>query len=189
MRWIGCHGREVSRTFSLVAAHRPKDVDNNHSTLHSLGLPGVLQAIEVPSGLPQTLRQKAAEVRQDAGPSKVRTLMSDVQKLGNSNRSLLNEVSCMLRHEPTNIDAESSFQTATLLDAEEQEDAQEPQAARPRSSQASAPLRQKEAQFRSLIDSAASSDEMVRQKWAQWSDWIERLAGTEASVSSCAHQG
>lgn len=62
------------------------------STLHSLGLPGSLQAVDTPAGVPASLQQKAAEIRNDAGPSKIRTMMTDVERLGKSNRSILDEV-------------------------------------------------------------------------------------------------
>lgn len=62
------------------------------STLHSLGLPGSLQAVDTPAGIPASLQQKAVDIRNDAGPSKIRTMMTDVERLGKSNRSVLDEV-------------------------------------------------------------------------------------------------
>ncbi|EJT53233.1 hypothetical protein A1Q1_07157 [Trichosporon asahii var. asahii CBS 2479] len=61
------------------------------STLQSLNLPGSLQALERPVGLPPSLLKKAEEVDAAGGADKIRSLLMDVNRLSKSNAKILSE--------------------------------------------------------------------------------------------------
>lgn len=65
------------------------------STLQSLNLPGSLQALERPVGLPPSLLKKAEEVDAAGGADKIRSLLMDVNRLAKSNAKILSEVSAL----------------------------------------------------------------------------------------------
>lgn len=62
------------------------------STLQSLNLPGALQAVERPIGLPPSLLGIAQDVRRERGAERVRKLMDSIATLRSRTDSSLNEV-------------------------------------------------------------------------------------------------
>ena len=70
-----------------------------HETLSSLNLPGSLQALEKPLGLPPGLASHAEEVRQSNGIQRFRATIADTEKLKASNRNLYQEGIDLLRTE------------------------------------------------------------------------------------------
>lgn len=62
-------------------------------TLRSLNLPGALEALEKPIGLPPSLLKKAEEVRLESGPEKIESSIEAVQRLAQQDLNILNEVS------------------------------------------------------------------------------------------------
>jgi ALIX V-shaped domain binding to HIV len=75
------------------------------STLQSLNLPGSIQALEAPIGLPPSLLKKAEEVRTERGPVKLRSMMQDIRRVAQMDRQILDEVcvpilACSGLHEP-----------------------------------------------------------------------------------------
>jgi programmed cell death 6-interacting protein len=63
------------------------------STLQSLNLPGAIQALERPVGLPPSLLSKAEEVDATGGTRRIKSLLEDVSRLSKANARALSEVS------------------------------------------------------------------------------------------------
>lgn len=62
------------------------------STLQSLNLPGSIEALERPVGLPPSLLKKAEEVEASGGADRVLSLLGEVSRLAKSNAKVLVEV-------------------------------------------------------------------------------------------------
>ena len=121
---LGKHGGELGKPLfsklvpysvhvaaSIYADRRDRLVNNTivaeyesmtqriHETLSSLNLPGSLQALEKPLGLPPGLASHADEVRQADGVHRLHSTIVDTEKLKASNRVLYQEGLDMLRTE------------------------------------------------------------------------------------------
>jgi len=70
-----------------------------HETLSDLNLPGSLQALEKPLGLPPGLASHAEEIRQANAIQRLHTTIADTEKLKASNRKLYQEAVDLLRTE------------------------------------------------------------------------------------------
>lgn len=75
-----------------------------HDMLRSLNLPGSLQALEKPLGLPPGLVSHAEEIRQQDGPSRLTKSIYDTDKLKESDRAIYNEGVELLRAEAAEDD-------------------------------------------------------------------------------------
>jgi programmed cell death 6-interacting protein len=96
---------------SLYADRRDRLVNNNiiselenltqkvHELLSSLHLPGSLQALEKPLGLPPGVASHAEEIRQSNGVHRLHATIADTEKLKNNNRKLYQEGVDLLRQE------------------------------------------------------------------------------------------
>lgn len=62
------------------------------STLQSLNLPGSIQALDRPVGLPPSLLSKAEEVDSTGGTRRIESLLDEVARLSKSNERVLSEV-------------------------------------------------------------------------------------------------
>jgi hypothetical protein len=62
------------------------------SALQSLNLPGSIQALERPAGLPPSLLKKAEEVESEGGVQRIQSLLTEVQRLSKYNSKLLSDV-------------------------------------------------------------------------------------------------
>jgi len=72
-----------------IPHHRYKLIS---SALQSLNLPGSIQALERPAGLPPSLLKKAEEVESEGGVQRIQSLLTEVQRLSKSNSKLLSDV-------------------------------------------------------------------------------------------------
>lgn len=70
-----------------------------HEILSSLNLPGSLQALEKPLGLPGTLVQKAEEIRQGDALSRIQRSFADIDKLRSGDRAMFDEGKSLLSAE------------------------------------------------------------------------------------------
>lgn len=140
------------------------------STLLSLNLPASIQALEMPVGLPPSLLEKSRQIRTEGGSSKLRSMMQDVARIADSDRGILNE-------------AENMLQAEEIEDTHAREDFTADRWRRPPSAALNQQLRAKMDRFRQTIDAAMASDRLVRQKYEEWKDQIEVLAGPEARLS------
>lgn len=76
-----------------------------HESLSSLNLPGSLQALEKPLGLPPALASHAEEIRQANGVQRLHTAISDTEKLKRSTRVMYQEGVDLLRAEASEDEA------------------------------------------------------------------------------------
>ncbi|TDL25855.1 pH-response regulator [Rickenella mellea] len=137
-------------------------------TLQALNLPASLDALDRPIGLPPSLLKKAEEVRQEDGPSRVDKSIANVEMLAEQNRTLLDEAMDLLDEEASE-DEHVRKQTTRPLQ-------------RPLSYEANKELTSKEKRYRQILEQAAESDELVKDKWAEWEDIITRLTFEEADL-------
>ncbi|WVW85259.1 pH-response regulator protein palA/RIM20 [Kwoniella bestiolae CBS 10118] len=140
------------------------------STLQSLNLPGSIQALERPVGLPPSLLKKAEEVDSAGGVDRIRSLLNEVARLSKANAQSLNEAMDVLDQEAT--------ENETLLSRQP-----ELQSSRPPSHIANQPLIATAQQYDATIKQASASDGTVRQKWEEWGHLIDILAGGEDSIN------
>lgn len=77
-----------------------KDIDTKHEkVLHDLNLPGALEAVEKPVGLPDSLIAHINEIRDMGGISRIEQSLMDIRKLALSSRHLLQEGQETLNYE------------------------------------------------------------------------------------------
>lgn len=144
-----------------------------YSTLQSLNLPGSLQALEQPMGLPPSLLRKSDDVRLEGGLSRLHSMADNVSRIARTDASIL-------------------IEARATLDQEAEEDAQvrasfsEQRWTRPGSEHAAADLRAQGEQYRQTLEAAAASDEIVRNKLEDWEDVIGVLAGGQVSARARA---
>ncbi|KAL7416997.1 BRO1-like domain-containing protein [Mrakia frigida] len=146
------------------------------STLQSLNLPGALQAVERPMGLPPSLLGMAEEVRRERGPERVRKMMDNIKSSRRQADVLLNEALDVLDQEAEEDEAlRARYESASPSGL---------RWTRPASHEVNKHLTQQAETFRSTLNQAAASDGVVREKWEQWEDQIEVLGGNEDALSN-----
>ncbi|KAN0092781.1 BRO1-like domain containing protein [Tylopilus felleus] len=146
-----------------------QELDNEvDQTLWSLNLPSSLEALERPIGLPPSFLKKAEEVRSEQGPERIETCLEHVELLARRALAILDEAMDVL-------DSEASEDEATRKEVSMK---------RPPSHEANQELVQKQERYRSILKEAASSDEVVRQKWREWEKPILQLALDEEELES-----
>ena len=143
----------------------------SHRTLQSLNLPGSIQALEVPLGLPNSLIRKAEDLRHAGGTKKLRTLMQDALSVASTDRRVLDDMS-------------------ELLSTEESEDRQlrehfgTERWQRPSSEELSSQLRSKIERFSDTLSQAGKSDKVVRSKFAEWEGVMQLLEGPQDALEA-----
>ncbi|ODN73147.1 pH-response regulator protein palA/RIM20 [Cryptococcus amylolentus CBS 6039] len=140
------------------------------STLQSLNLPGSIQALERPVGLPPSLLKKAEEVESSGGTDRIRGLLDQVQRIARSNTQALNDAMDILDQEAT--------EEETVLERQP-----EMKGTRMPSHVANQQLIGMAAQYEATIKQAAGSDATVRTKWEEWARLIGLLAGGEDTIN------
>ncbi|KAK0610113.1 BRO1-like domain-containing protein [Bombardia bombarda] len=171
---------------SIYEEHRDRLVNNNiiaeletmtdklHEILSSLNLPGSLQALEKPLGLPGTLVQHADEIRQADALLRLQRGFADIEKLCASDRSVFEE-------------------GRSLLAAEEEEDMRfrlkhgtqrwtRPESRADASPNGGAKLWNQAAEIDGYFASSTSSDAVVREKYAAIKDTLAILAGPDRGM-------
>ncbi|KAL7422504.1 pH-response regulator protein palA/rim20 [Cryptotrichosporon argae] len=140
------------------------------STLQSLNLPGSIQALERPVGLPPSLLRKAEEVEAAGGSRKVRELLVEVSRLARGVANLRSDVMDVLDQE--------AHESEQLVE-------RRPQLAesRPPSHVANQHLVGMAQQYDETIKQAAGSDATVRAKWEEWRPQIEILEQGEDVIN------
>lgn len=146
--------------------------DRLHEILSSLNLPGSLQALEKPLGLPGTLVQHAEEIRQADALARLQRGFADIEKLRGGDRAVFEE-------------------GRSLLAAEEEEDSRlrrkhgTARWNRPESRAdpaGGAKLWQQAAEIEGYFASSTSSDAVVRDKFASVRDVLALLAGPDRGL-------
>lgn len=82
-----------------ISFHVPSLADTRSSLLQSLNLPGSLQALEKPLGLPPGLVSHAEEMRQQDGLDRLRRSLEDTDRLKSNDKAIYNEGVELLRSE------------------------------------------------------------------------------------------
>lgn len=142
-----------------------------HTLLSSIGLPGSLQALEKPLGLPPSLIQHAEEIRQSDAINKIQRSFVDIEKLRSNDWAIFEE-------------------GKAALTAEEEEDEQlrlkygtsrwrrPASEADPSGSKFWAAINE----IGGYFQNSASSDEAVREKFAANKDLLEILSGSNQAL-------
>ena len=142
-----------------------------HDALRSLNLPGSLQALEKPLGLPPTLMSHAEEIRQADAITRIQRSFSDTAKLKASDDAIFAEGRELLK-------AEASENERLLLkygtDRWNRAD-----------SQTEAPkLYAQVTEIDGYLKSAANSDELVKTKFRECEDMLRILSSSDRDIGN-----
>lgn len=137
--------------------------------MQSLNLPGSLQALEKPLGLPPTLVSHAEEIRQQEGLHRLRRTMHETSKLKASDEAVYKEGTDILQSDATEDDR------ARLKHGTERW-------TRPPSKQAAESLYKQSTEIDGYLKSARSSDELVQTKLKDHESVLQILSGTERDL-------
>jgi programmed cell death 6-interacting protein len=142
-----------------------------HSILISLNLPGSLQALEKPLGLPPNLVQHAEEIRQGDALSRLHRGFADIERLRNSDRAVFEEGKALLAAEEEEDNRlRRNHGTARWTRPESRAD---PNGAK---------LWNQAAEIEGYLASSTSSDGVVRDKFASIQDLLKLLAGSNREL-------
>ena len=137
--------------------------------MQSLNLPGSLQALEKPLGLPPTLVAHAEEIRQQEGLHRLRRTIHETSKIKASDEAVHKEGNDILQSEATEDDrARLKYGTERWT--------------RPRSKQAAESLYKQSTEIDGYLKSARSSDELVQSKLKDHESLIQVLCGTDRDL-------
>ena len=134
------------------------------STLQSLNLPGSLQALEQPMGLPPSLLRKHEEVVAEGGLERLQRIAHDVARIAATDRDTLAEALALIEHEEREDESvRASFAGQGW--------------GRQSSGEVNRELKAQAAEYHDTLVKAAASDEIVRHKLEDWEDLIGVLGG------------
>jgi programmed cell death 6-interacting protein len=139
--------------------------------LSSLNLPGSLQALEKPLGLPPSLVSKAEELRQQDGEYRLKRSMEDTSKLKANDKAIYAEGVELLKAERAEDDnARAKYGTDRW--------------SRQPSDVAGEKLWAQSAEIQGYLKSAASSDDLVQKKMRESEKVLRVLTGTNRDLES-----
>ncbi|CDR99087.1 hypothetical protein, partial [Sporisorium scitamineum] len=134
------------------------------STLQSLNLPGSLQALEQPMGLPPSLLRKHEEVVAEGGLERLQRIAHDVARIAATDRDTLAEALALIEHEEREDESvRASFSSQGW--------------GRQSSSEVNGDLKAQANEYHATLVKAGASDEIVRRKLEDWEDLIGVLGG------------
>jgi programmed cell death 6-interacting protein len=137
--------------------------------LQSLNLPGSLQALEKPLGLPPSLTSKAEELRQQDALYRIKRSLEDTTKIKTNDLAIYQEGLSLLEAERNEDDAaRQKFGTERWT--------------RPASTVALAKLYQQSTELQNYLNSAASSDNLVQTKIRENEHILRVLTGTNRDL-------
>ncbi|KAK4101277.1 BRO1-domain-containing protein [Parathielavia hyrcaniae] len=148
--------------------------DKLHEILSGLNLPGSLQALEKPLGLPGTLVQHADEIRQADAIHRLQRGLTDIEKLCASDKMIFEEGKALLAAEEQE-DKNLRLKYGTQRWARS-ESRLEP------SHDGGARLWNQAAEIDGYFASSTSSDAVVRDKFAAVKDTLAILAGSDRGI-------
>lgn len=140
-----------------------------HNSLQELQLPGALDAIEKPLGIPQQLISHSDDIRSKGGTKRIYDSVSDVEKLSTEASSLLNQGSEQLSIEESE---DSMLRTRHGTD----------NWIRPESRTAGERLWGEYEEYKGYLESASKSDQLVMQKLRQTESLIRLLEEGKGSI-------
>lgn len=142
-----------------------------HDTLRSLNLPGSLQALEKPLGLPPTLTAHAEEIRQADALTRLQRSFSDTAKLKASDDALFAEGRELLQTEAAeNERLRMKYGTDRWT--------------RPDSRTAAAKLYTQVDEIDGYLKSAANSDSLVLTKFRECEDMLRILSSSDRDIGN-----
>ncbi|KAM0193014.1 hypothetical protein ACHAPI_007963 [Fusarium lateritium] len=142
-----------------------------HELLASLGLPGSLQALEKPLGLPPSLVQHAEEIRQADAISRVQKSFADIDKLRLGDMAIFEEgKSALASEEEEDQRLRMRYGTDRWSRPESKQD---PQGQK---------LWQHASEIESYFQSSVSSDAVVREKFGAIQDLLAILSGPDRDL-------
>jgi programmed cell death 6-interacting protein len=142
-----------------------------HDTLRSLNLPGSLQALEKPLGLPPSLTSHAEEIRQADALTRLQRSFSDTQKLKTSDNATFAEGREILQAEASeNERLRMKYGTDRWT--------------RPDSQSAAAKLYAQVDEIDGYLKSAANSDELVINKFRECEDMLRVLSSSDRDIGN-----
>ncbi|KAK3938839.1 pH-response regulator protein palA/prr-1 [Diplogelasinospora grovesii] len=145
-----------------------------HQILSSLNLPGSLQALEKPLGLPGTLVQHADEIRQADALNRLQRGFADIDKLCASDRAVFEEGKALLAAEEEE-DMKLRLKHGTQRWAR-------PESRADPTPNGGAKLWNQAAEIDGYFASSTSSDGVVREKYAAVKDTLAILAGPDRGI-------
>ena len=147
-----------------------------HEVLRSLNLPGSLQALEKPLGLPPGLMAHAEEIRQQDGIHRLERSMEDTQKLMYSDQAVYNEGVEILKSEAVDDEnARRRYGTALWT--------------RPTAEQAAPKLYAQIKEIDGYFKAAANSDNIVKTKLRENERFIRLLSGPDHDLENYVPSG
>ncbi|KAK4705321.1 programmed cell death 6-interacting protein, partial [Phenoliferia sp. Uapishka_3] len=151
---------------------KSEDLDKNATKcLEEMGLPGSIQAVTMPVGLPPSLLAKAQEVREGGGSERIRTMMRDVRRVAKIDRDILDEALSVLAQEASSDDQyRAQYGTDRWT--------------RPASAVANAHLSSRAESLSATLSAAGSSDAVVRAKFGEWENDIYLLGSDEKQLEA-----
>lgn len=148
--------------------------DKVHEILSSLNLPGSLQALEKPLGLPGTLVQHAEEIRQADALNRLQRGFADIEKLCSADRAVFEEGKALLRAEEEEDKAMRAKHGSLRWTR--------PESRVDPSRDGGAKLWNQAAEIDGYFASSTSSDAIVREKFAAVKDTLSILAGPDSAI-------
>ncbi|KAG8749882.1 pH-response regulator protein palA/rim20, partial [Ceratobasidium sp. 428] len=134
--------------------------------LQKLNLPGSLDALDKPAGIPPSLLRRSEEIRSMGGVESLQQQIEEVQALGSSASGILEEAFDILDTEA--VEDETFFAQMPEGTAKIANDS-----GYFNSQRANKDLTVKANGYRQILDNAASSDAVVRSKWEEWEENVE----------------
>lgn len=168
---------------SIYEERRDRIVNNNiideleilttkiHDTLRSLNLPGSLQALEKPLGLPPSLTSHAEEIRQADALTRLQRSFSDTAKLKASDEIIFTEGRDLLQ-------AEAAENERLLMKYGTD------RWARPPSQAAAEKLYTQVGEIDGYLKSAANSDALVQSKFRECEDILHILSSSDRDIAN-----
>lgn len=145
--------------------------DKIHTLFSSIGLPGSLQALEKPLGLPPSLIQHAEELRQADAIGRLRKSFADIDKLRAADVAIFEEgTSALAAENEEDQRAQRKYGTDRWARPESQSDAQ------------GGKLWGHAGEIEGYFASSASSDGVVREKFAANEELIHILCGSDRGL-------
>jgi programmed cell death 6-interacting protein len=142
-----------------------------HSILSSLNLPGSLQALEKPLGLPHSLIQHAEEIRQADAVNRIQRSFVDIDKLRDADRAIFEEGKAILAAEEEDDNRmRKRYGTDRWVRPESRRD---PQGEK---------LWIQAGEIEGYFSSSTSSDEVVREKYLAIHDLLVLLSGSDRAL-------
>ncbi|KAG8409145.1 pH-response regulator protein palA/rim20 [Metarhizium acridum] len=145
--------------------------DKIHSLFSAIGLPGSLQALEKPLGLPPSLVQHAEELRQADAIGRLRKSFTDIDKLRAADIAIFEEgTSALAAEREEDQKARRKYGTDRWTRPESQSDAQ------------GGKLWGHAGEIEGYFASSASSDGVVREKFAANEELLHILCGSDRAL-------